>query len=69
MIQKELPEMELPTSVKTTYFVRPGVPITLSANQNYYKQYKEATQYYHHGVNPYRFLLREYFEGLPNLEK
>lgn len=67
-IQKSLPEMELPAAVKTTYFVRPGVPITLVANQAYLDYYKDGPQYYHHGIDPYRFLLRQYFHGLPEFK-
>ncbi len=68
-IQKSLPGIELPTLVKTTYFVRPGVPITLSPTQKYYDYFKESPAYFHHGIDPYRFLLREFFPGLPPFER
>lgn len=67
-IKKSLPEMVLPQPVKTTYFVRPGVPITLSVNQAYWDQYKDGPKYFHHGLDPYRFLLRQYYEGLSPYE-
>lgn len=63
-IKNHLPELELPQTVKTTYFVRPGVPIILSANDSYLGFYKDASKYFHHGIDSYRFLLREYFHGL-----
>lgn len=68
VIHKSLPEMVLPQSVQTTYFVRPGVPITLSANQEYLDYFKNAPRYFHHGIDPYRFLLHLYFDGLPDFE-
>ncbi len=68
MIQKALPEMALPPSVKTTYFVRPGVPITLSASQEYLDYFANAPRYFHHGIDPYRFLLYQYYDGLPDFK-
>lgn len=65
VIAKSLPCMKLPQPVKTTYFVRPGVPIILSTNKNYWEYYKDAPKYFHHGIDPYRFLLRQYYDGLP----
>ncbi|WP_222165478.1 lipase family protein [Edaphocola aurantiacus] len=65
IIQKTLPEMVLPASVPTTYFVRPGVPITLAATDEYRAYCKNAPKYFHHGIDPYRFLLRQYYKGLP----
>lgn len=64
-IHRSLPDLQLPAPVATTYFVRPGVPIILSANRDYLEHYKNAPTYYHHGLDPYRFLLRAYYEGLP----
>lgn len=67
-IKSMLPGLELPPAVNTTYFIRPGVPIILVPNTNYYKQFeKNDGPYYHHGILPYRFLLRQYYEGLPAL--
>lgn len=63
-IFQSLPEVELPGSVPTTYFVRPGVPIILSANDAYRDFYRDAPLYFHHGLDPYRFLLRQYYDGL-----
>ncbi|MDN3705896.1 lipase family protein [Myroides ceti] len=69
-IQKELPELKIPNTINTTYFVRPGVPITLLVNPAYYAYFQKVkkTAYYHHGIVPYRFLLREYYSGLSDLE-
>ena len=68
IIQQALPEMILPAPVPTTYFVRPGVPITFSANNAYRAYCKNAPKYFHHGIDPYRFLLRQYYSGLPDFE-
>jgi hypothetical protein len=59
-----LPDLQLPGAVGSTYFVRPGVPIILAVNEKYWNYYKDGPKYFHHGIDPYRFLLREYFEGL-----
>lgn len=67
-IRKSLPEMKLPQPVPTTYFVRPGVPITLSANDKYWEYCKGTPKYFHHGIDPYRFLLHQYYKGLPDFE-
>jgi len=67
-IHNSLPEMELPELVPTTYFVRPGVPIVLSANDIYWEYCKDKPKYFHHGIDPYRFLLRQYYEELPSFE-
>lgn len=58
------PGMELPDPVKTTYFLRPGVPITLLENEAYREHFKAAPNYFHHGFDAYRYLLRQYYEGL-----
>lgn len=63
-IHKSLPELQLPNPVKTTYFVRPGVPIVLSANEAYKEKFKNAALYFDHGIDPYRYLLRQYYQGL-----
>src|SRR5690606_17248361 len=63
-IHKSLPELQLPNPVKTTYFVRPGVPIVLSANEAYKEKFKDAALYFDHGIDPYRYLLRQYYQGL-----
>jgi len=68
-IHKALPGLELPDAVKTTYYVRPGVPITLVPTQNYYEYFKDSPAYYHHGLDQYRFLLREYYPGLSPYER
>lgn len=61
--------MVLPEPVKTTYFLRPGVPITLSDNEAYRDHFKSAPNYFHHGFDAYRYLLRQYYEGLPEMKK
>lgn len=68
-IHQSLPEIQLPKAVPSTYFVRPGVPITLTANQSYLNYYKDAPKYFHHGIDPYRFLLHEYYKSLPDFKK
>lgn len=68
MIQSMLPELELPQTVNTTYFTRPGVPISLLTNEAYLDYFKiNDGPYYHHGIMPYRFLLRQYYGGLERL--
>lgn len=68
-VRKSLAEVSLPPAVKTTYFVRPGVPIVLTTNQQYQEFYKDAPKYFDHGIDPYRFLLRQHFENLPEFER
>ncbi|HTG56902.1 MAG TPA: hypothetical protein VL943_11575, partial [Niabella sp.] len=67
-IGKSLPCVQLPPAVPTTYFVRPGVPVILSANNAYQVYYKDAPRYFHHGIDPYRFLLTQYYQGLPDFK-
>ncbi len=65
-----LPDLELPKPINTTYFIRPGIPISLIANENYYEYFKANDgPYYHHGIISYRFLLREYYTGLEPLNE
>ncbi len=64
-IHQSLAGIQLPPTVPSTYFVRPGVPITLTAHQPYLDYYKDAPKYFHHGVDPYRFLLHQYYKNLP----
>src|SRR5690606_15075871 len=59
-----MPDLLLPGAVGSTYFVRPGVRINLAVNEIYLNYYKDGPKYFNHGIDPYRFLLREYFEGL-----
>lgn len=63
-ISQSLPDMQLPEPVNTTYFTRPGVPVILAVNEPYDDYYAGAPNYFHHGVDPYRFLLRQYYDGL-----
>ncbi len=68
-MQKMLPGIEMPDVINSTYFVRPGVQIVLKTNEAYYKFFENNDgPYYHHGIKPYRFLLREYYTGLTPLE-
>jgi len=69
ILKQMLPGLELPKTLNTTYFFRPGVSIVLSTNDRYYQRFDHDNDgpYYHHGIVPYRFLLREYYDGLPPL--
>lgn len=67
-IKMALPEMILPPAVPSTYFVRPGVPIILATNTAYSNFYADAPKYFDHGIDPYRFLLRQYYKGLSPFE-
>jgi len=68
-VQDALPELETPEAVKTSYYSRPGVPISLLVNDRYLKRFMvNDVPYYHHGIIPYRFLLREYYGGLEPMQ-
>lgn len=71
IIDQLKPGIKIPEKINTTYFVRPGVTISLMVNDAYLSRYKHNNDgpYYHHGVNPYRFLLRQYYEGLTELKE
>ncbi len=65
-----MPGLAIPEQVNTTYFVRTGVPVSLIVNdayRNYFRKLSEQGPYYHHNPLTYRFLLREYYEGLPEM--
>jgi hypothetical protein len=63
-----VPGLKLPEPVNSTYFLRPGTAISLIPEQDYFDFYKDSkTEYYHHGIEPYRFLLRKQYEGLKPL--
>ncbi|NGF74831.1 lipase family protein [Fluviicola sp. SGL-29] len=65
-----VPGLQLPDPVNSAYFLRPGVPISFVPEQNYFDFYKDnKSPYYHHGIEPYRFLLRQQYEGLIPIEK
>lgn len=67
---QQLPGLDLPDPVNTTYFIRPGVPITLMVNDHYTRFFAvNDGPYYHHGIIPYRYLLRQYYAGLPAMPK
>jgi len=71
-IQDMVPELVIPDTVNTTYFVRPGVPITLMTDNAYVDYFKELAKegpYYHHNPTTYRYLLRRYYAGLAELTK
>lgn len=68
-INDMVPELKLPEPVNTTYFLRPGAPISLIPGRNYFDFFKENNgDYYHHGFKAYRFLLRQSYKGLSELE-
>ncbi len=65
-----MPGLELPETVNTTYFLRPGVPISLIVNDTYLTYFQESAKegpYYHHHPTAYRYLLRRYYDGLTEL--
>lgn len=67
-LRKAIPGISLPEPVNTTYFVRPGVPITLVINEAYTRFFSvNDGPYFHHGVVPYRYLLRQYYKGLAEM--
>lgn len=64
-----VPGLKLPEPVNTTYFLRPGVPISLVPKEAYFEFFKESgNDYYHHGIESYRFLLRKQYEELGQLK-
>ncbi|MFC3199062.1 lipase family protein [Parapedobacter deserti] len=72
LIQNLVPGLALPETANTTYFVRPGVPITLVVNESYFNEFRGLAKqgpYYHHNPKTYRYLLRQYYPGLTDLEK
>lgn len=63
-----VPALQLPAPVNSTYFLRPGVPVSFVPDDNYFEFFKvNDGKYYHHGIQPYRFLLRQQYEGLESL--
>lgn len=64
-----LPDLAIPAFFHSTYFVRPGISIPLMVNEQYLAYFSDASSYYHHGLIPYRFLLRQYFPDLPEMTK
>jgi len=70
-LQNTVPGLAIPPTVNTSYFVRPGVPITLTANDAYYNYFQDLAKegpYYHHNPKAYRYLLRQYYSGLAEIE-
>ncbi|HEY8387096.1 MAG TPA: hypothetical protein VIK74_00750 [Parasegetibacter sp.] len=68
-IKRFLPELELPEAYTSTYFMRPGVSISLLANDAYKEYYNGTSEsYYDHSIKAYRFLLRQYYAGMESLE-
>lgn len=71
-IQNMVPGLAIPPTVNSSYFVRPGVPITLMVNDAYFSYFQELAKegpYYHHNPKTYRYLLRQYYSGLPEMKK
>lgn len=70
LVTDAMPGIVLPPAVNSTYYVRPGVPVTLIPDTAYYNHFEPIKEgdYYHHDVRCYQFLLkgsyRQYFEGL-----
>lgn len=62
---KMFPGIQFPEAVNSTYFVRPGVPISLMPDSSYFRHFEAIKDgpYYHHGMDTYRFLLRESYPG------
>lgn len=59
---KVLPGLELPATVNTMYFVRPGISVPLLENEAYLKHFEAIKKKpNHHGFAEYRFLLRQYY--------
>ncbi len=71
LIDQLKPGISIPVTVNSTYFVRPGIAISLLVNDTYLKHYENNNDgpYYHHGVNAYRFLLRQYYDELGPLKE
>ncbi|MCF0052131.1 lipase family protein [Dyadobacter sp. LJ53] len=63
ILKQSAPYLQLPEAVNSTYFVRPGNPIALLPNQAYYDYFEPIKDgpYYHHGMKPYAFLVRQYY--------
>lgn len=61
ILKQAAPQLQLPESVNSTYFVRPGNPIALLPEQAYYDHFEPIKDgpYYHHGIKPYEFLVRQ----------
>lgn len=61
LLRQAAPDLHLPPSVNSTYFVRPGNPIALLPDQAYYDRFEPIKDgpYYHHGLKPYEFLVRQ----------
>ncbi|MFB2121663.1 hypothetical protein [Parapedobacter sp. 2B3] len=70
LIAEMVPGLELPHTINSTYFVRPGVPISLVVDDEYMNHFAPLAKegpYYHHNPITYRYLLRKYYDGLPAL--
>lgn len=61
LVKEQLPATALPEAINSTYFVRPGVPITLIPDSAYYSHFEPIKDgdYYHHGMKPYLYLLKQ----------
>jgi hypothetical protein len=60
---KLLPGTELPSPVKSVYYVRPGIPVSLVPDDSFFKEFEKqlsVSSYFNHDFSAYRFLLKKY---------
>lgn len=66
IVRGMMPGLEIPNVVNTTYFVRPGIPISLVAGEGFLSRFGAeiaAHRYSQHNPETYQYLLRYYYEG------
>lgn len=69
-IGNKLPQLKMPEHVNTTYFMRPGVPVSLVPNDAYFNYFNaKKIEAYNHSIEAYRYLLRLQYSELPELNK
>ncbi|MBX3257631.1 MAG: lipase family protein [Chitinophagaceae bacterium] len=71
MVVQQMPGLVLPNTINTTYFVRPGIPVTLLVNDAFMNKYQslfKESLYTHHNPYIYRLLLRYYYPGLTDFK-
>lgn len=62
-IGQHLPELKLPNPVNSTYFVRPGIPITMMPDDQYHHHFSERkSSMVHHLTEAYHLLLDRNFK-------
>src|SRR3546814_19469318 len=69
-IEGMVPGLVIPDTVNTTYFIRPGVPITLMTDDAYVDYFQALAKdgpTSHNNPTLYRYLLRRYSAGLTDL--